>query len=112
MQKVTELTMSVSHYQASMESITKDKESLRLEHNSTLQNTQSLETRVLELTNQIVVLVREKESVEEKMRQLQRSYTVLEREKEEKEIKMESLQNQSLIQKGWNKEREVSTLLF
>ena len=61
----------------------------------------------MELTNQIVALVKDKESAEEAVRQLQRSYAGLERDKEETEIRIESLKTQSLLQKGWSKERDV-----
>lgn len=88
----------------------KEKESLIHEQETTLRTTQTQEGRVLELTNEIAKLVREKEVVEENARQLQREIAVREREMEDMRVKMETLQGQTSIHKGWVKEREVTIL--
>lgn len=86
----------------------KEKESLIHEQETTLRTTQTQEGRVLELTNEIAKLVREKEVVEENARQLQREIAIREREMEDMRVKMETLQGQTSIHKGWMKEREVT----
>jgi uncharacterized protein YoxC len=90
-----------------LDTLGKEKESLLHENETLLRNGQVQEMRLMELSNQIVGLVREKEAVEETLRQLQREVASKDREREEAIEKAESLQGQSKIQKGWMQEREV-----
>lgn len=69
---------------------------------------QTYESRVLELTNQVAVIVREKEAAEESVRQQQRELAGKERENKRMREEMETLRDQVINYGAWVKERQVS----
>ena len=69
---------------------------------------QTYESRVLELTNQLAVIVREKSVAEESIRQLQRELAGKDNENKAMKEEMETLQEQLTNQSTWTRERQVS----
>ena len=69
---------------------------------------QTYESRILELTNQLAVIVREKSTAEEGIRQLQRELAGKEHENQTIKEEMEALRSQLAGQSAWTRERQVS----
>ena len=111
-QQIHELNSSQQQLQITLETTIREKETLLHDHEVTLQSNQAQEMRTLELTNQIVALVREKETMEETVRQLQREVVSKDKERDEVKETLEILQGQSTIHKEWIKEKEVKKYLY
>ena len=69
---------------------------------------QTYESRILELTNQVAVVMREKSAAEESIRQLQRELAGKDNENKAIREEMETLQGQLTNQSTWTRERQVS----
>lgn len=109
-QRISELTSIENHLQLTLETLLKEKDSLNSEYETALHNIEALENKAIELTNEIVTLVKEKETSDNTVRLLQRTVASHEKERENIRVQIESLQNQNLFQNDWSKEREVLLL--
>ena len=105
--KVVELTREQEQLQISLDTSINDRDSLLQETESARRSNQMYENNVMELTNQLTILVREKEAVDENIRQLQREMVVKEKEGEELQKRLESMERAAEGQSSFVEEREV-----
>lgn len=105
--RLVELQRAHEQLQITLETSLNDKESLAEENQSSRRNNEMYEKHVLELTNQIALLVREKDTADENVRKLQRDFIVKEREAKSVKEELELLMKNNKDQSQWTTERQV-----
>ena len=103
-----QLTREYEQLQVSLETSNSEKEAFSQEADAARKSSEVYEKHVLELTNQITVVVREKEAADESLRKLQREAVVKEKEAEQLKERVGLMQKDATGQSEWVNEREVS----
>ncbi len=106
-QQLIQLTREHEQLTITLEASINDREALTQETNSTRKSNEVYESHVMELTNQIAVLVHEKDTADETVRRLQREIVVKERHETDLKEKIELIQNDIIGQTDWTEEKQV-----
>lgn len=109
-QSLSQLTSKHSHLEHTYSDTLSEREALQLEHQTALMSVQEHEARVLDLTDQLGKLAREKHSLETHLHDVNRQLVSSEQGKVDATAELERLREVAQGARNWDKERQVCSV--
>lgn len=110
-QSLSELTSKHSRLEHSLSDTLSDREVLQLEHQTSLASVQACEAKVMDLTNQLGTLAREKHVMDSQLREVSRQLLASEQTKHSATAELQALREVVQSAGNWDTEKQVCQLV-